>query len=217
VTPAVSSRLAPALAAALVLAAGCGFNARKTSIGYFLDAQALAASVHSATLLPLKNETGYPSITDGMTGALFQAVQGRQMFHLVVAGDGGGDRDPAPGATDVRGDFALKELARMRQAFGTDAVLVGAINQFHPYPRMKIGLYLRLVDLRDSRVLWAVDHVWDATDQETQRRIAYYFAEHKGEGYDPLNWQLTTVSPAVFQQFIAFEVASTLPGRSRPN
>ena len=73
-----------------------------------------------------------------------------------------------------------------------------------------------MVDLRDSRVLWAVDHVWDATDQETQRRIAHYFTEHKGEGYDPLNWQLTTVSPAVFQQFIAFEVASTLPDRSRP-
>jgi hypothetical protein len=144
-----------------------------------------------------------------MTSALFQAVQARQLFHLQVLPPA----DPATGEPllDGRRDFTLNDLSRLRQTLGCDAVLVGAASEFQQYPRMRIGLYLRLVDLRDSRVLWAVDHVWDTTDQATQKRIEHYFSQQKGQGFEPLEWRLTTISPGFFQQFVAFETAQTLP------
>jgi hypothetical protein len=205
----IAAALALGMAALLP---GCWKDKRHESpVGYYLDAPALLSSVRSAVFIPLKNETSYPPAADGMTAALVPAIQGKQLFHVEVLPV----RDPATeGAVfDGRRPFTLKELAHLRQTLGCDAVLVGAVSQFQAYPRMRIALYLKLLDLRDSRVLWAVEHTWDATDQETQERLEHYFAKEKANEYEPVQWRLGLVSPAVFQQFVAQEAAETLPHR----
>ncbi|MBM4019089.1 MAG: hypothetical protein FJ288_12300 [Planctomycetes bacterium] len=203
-----------AAAAILLAAEGCRPLAERSKVGFYLDAPALASGVRQAALVPLKNETNYLPLADTMTSALLEAVQARQLFHVEVVRV----LDPATeGAVlDGRRELTLKELAHLRQTLRCDAVLLGTVNQFQPYPRMRIGLYLRLLDLRDSRVLWAVDHTWDATDQETQERIARYFYKERGGNYEPLGWQLATFSPAALAQFVAHEAAATLPPKTQP-
>lgn len=182
---------------------------QRPAVAYYLDAQALPGRVHRAVLIPLGNETQYPTAEDGMTAALYQAIQGRRLFHVDVSATSDPTLEGVP--MDGRRPFSLKELARLRQSLGCDAVLVGAMRQFRPHPHIQVGLYLRLLDLRDSRVIWAVDHVWDATDQATQKRVEAYFRTQKGSGYDPVQWELTMLSPAAFEEFVAYEVARTLP------
>ena len=208
-------RIAMALGmVAATLAAGCHRETARAKVGAFVDSQGILSRVHSVAFMPLRNETNYLAVVDAATASVFQAVQARQLFHIEVvpaADPAAADPTPAGG----RRVFTLKELARLRQAFGCDAILVGAVNQFHPYPQMRMGIYLRLIDLRDGSVLWAVDHIWDATDQETQERMECYFSKERGEGYDPLQWRVTTVSPAAFRQFVAYEVADTLPKKPK--
>jgi hypothetical protein len=152
----------------------------------------------------MTSDTAYPAVAEGMTTALFQALQAKQLFHVTLASA------PDAGSLDLQKPFSLKDLARLRQATGADAVLVGTVRSFDPYPRMHLGLYLRLLDLRDSRVIWAVDHLWDATDKATQKRMEKYFSEQSGDRWEPLQWRLATIGPAVMQQFAAYEAVATL-------
>jgi hypothetical protein len=184
--------------------AGCLHKDAVSPVGHYLDAGALQGHVQRVALLPLAGETAYPAVAEGMTTALLQAIQARQLFHVTLS--------PATEScqVDLQRPFSLKDLARLRQATGADAVIVGAVKSFDPYPRMHLGLNVRLLDLRDSRVIWAVDHLWDATDKATQKRMEEYFREQCGERWEPLQWRLATVGPAVMQQFVAYEAAGTL-------
>jgi hypothetical protein len=92
-----------------------------------------------------------------------------------------------------------------------DAILVGAVTQFEPYPHMQGGLYLRLVDVRTGRLIWSVDHVWDTADEKVRKRIQAFFEHELGKTDDPLKWRLATVSTQAFDRFVAYEAAGTLP------
>jgi TolB-like protein len=196
-------------------ATGCNQQKRDESppgaaIPCYIDHDMLPGRVQSTSIIPLANDTTYPSVSDGMTTSLYAALLGRQLFNVTVV-------PPADASTEVGGadphrSLTLKDLARMRQALGSDVVLIGTVGHFQPYPRMQIGVSLRMVDLRDGRVIWAINHVWDSTDKATQQRIEKYFQRMRGKDYDPIEWRLATVSPATFQEFVAWEMATTLPG-----
>jgi len=211
----LSPRKAIATAALIltVLLAGCRPGAHNRVRHYVaLDA---IRSANRVVLLPLANQTDSPGIEEGLEAELLGAIQRRRLFQLQeVARE--------PGARQVlldpgRRTYTEQDLVAIRKASGADAVLIGLVNRWQPYPRMQVGLYLRLVDLRSGRLLWAVDHVWDATNEHTQRRIATFFHREMGAGAEPFDWQLGTVSPRAFQKFVAWEVAGTLPRRvARP-
>ncbi|MCX5682445.1 MAG: hypothetical protein NT049_02015 [Planctomycetota bacterium] len=201
--PPIAKYGAAALIAGLAcILTGCFCNKAESPVRCFLDAQALGHA-QRVVLLPLASDTAYPAVAEGMTNALFQALQAKQLFHVTLAAE-------TDAALDFQKPFSLKDLARLRQATGADAVIVGTVRSFDPYPRMHLGLYVRLLDLRDSRVIWAVDHLWDATDKATQSRMEKYFSEQSGDRWEPLHWRLATVGPAVMQQFAAYEAVATL-------
>ena len=193
------------LLAALLLAGCAGEPGNR--LGYYVAPRRDLVRVHRVAMLPLANESDHPGTEHGLSEELFRAVQACRLFHVRPM-------EPATGALPTVGSdpFTLDDLARLRRALGTDAVLAGAVTRWQPYPRMQTGLYLRLVDLRSGKVLWAVDHVWDATDEHTQRRIRRFFRRRMGTGSDPFGWELGTVSPRAFQKFVAHEVVETLPG-----
>ena len=50
---------------------------------------------------------------------------------------------------DLDSRYTLEEIINLRETLQCDAVLLGTITEFRPYPHMIIGLRLRLLDLRD--------------------------------------------------------------------
>ena len=200
-----------ALVLAAVLLAGCT-GEPENRLGHYTAPRRDLVSVRRVAMLPLANESDHPGTEVGLSEELFRAVQACQLFHVWPLDP----QDPDAAALPAVGTqpLSLHDLARLRSALGTDAVLAGTVTRWQPYPRMQTGLYLRLVDLRTGEVLWAVDHVWDTTDEHTQRRISRFFRRRMGTGSDPFGWELGTVSPRAFQKFIAHEVAETLPCRT---
>lgn len=208
--------LAGVLVVALAALIGCVPKTPPRGIGCYLDRDALPGRVQRVLFVPLADDANCPSAADGMTRALYSALQDRQLFHIGMLAPADTPTDEP--AVDPRRALVMKDLLRMRQTSKGDAALLGTVNLFKPYPQMQIGVCLRLVDLRDGRVLWAIEHVWDATDRVTQERMEIYFHKQRGEDYDPLDWRLATVSPAAFQQFAAYEMAETLPdGAASPD
>lgn len=148
------------------------------------------------------------------TEALAHALQARQLFHVdVVDLHDPLCRDLPLARPDA---LTLAELSMIRRALGCDAVLFGRLYDVDTFPHMRMGLYLRLIDLKDGRLVWGVDHVWDSADRALARRVRRYFACEVRDGFDPAGHEIVFTSPRAFRRFVAYETAATLPSRRPP-
>ena len=98
----------------------------------------------------------------------------------------------------------------MRCKLKCNAILIGTVNIYQPYPHMSIGLELRLLDLADGQLLWALEQIWDTTDKTTEQRIGNYSQAEMRSGFAELQEQLVVVSSLRFVKFVAYEIAETL-------
>ena len=93
---------------------------------------------------------------------------------------------------------------------GVDAVLIGTVTSYTPYPHMAMGLQLKLIDLRDGQLAWAFEQVWDTADKNTEQQIKKYFERELRQGFSPLGEQLAMLSPINFVRFVTYDVAEAL-------
>lgn len=185
---------------------GCG--PQRPNIDYYLSSRADLQRIRRVVFVDLSQESSFPAISDDMSEALFQALQGGNFFHIDrIARDDPHCRDLP---LDARQAFTVKDLAAMREAFGCDALLFGRVSHFRSYPRMQIGLFLRLLDLKEGKLVWGVENIWDTTDKTIENRAKEFYEKQMRSGYEPAEWSLLMKSPKAFQKFVAFEVAGTL-------
>jgi hypothetical protein len=179
-----------------------------TQMNFYRGPRSDVRRIRRVCFVQLAENTGYPHIARRMTESLRQALQERGMFHVdVVPADHPDLRD-----LDMtkREPYTLRELAKMREDLRCDAILFGQITHFEPYPSQQIGLYLRLIDLKDGRLVWAIDDVWDTTERETVARIRRYFFLNMRETYQPMGDELAIMGTEAFQKFVSSEVTETL-------
>ncbi|HEC04182.1 MAG TPA: hypothetical protein ENI81_11670 [Phycisphaerales bacterium] len=202
------------LAAMLVLMAvvllGC--DSRKAAAPapdyYYLDPHRKLTTLGRVAIVELENDSSYPEISTDITGSLFRALQKRQVFGLTIIRRD----DPEWRSLQLEGEstYSLEQILAIRQTLKCDGVLLGTVTEYRPYPHMAVGLRLKLLDMRDGRLLWALEQVWDSADRTTKERTKEYFKTEKGSGFEPLNEQLAVVSPIEFLKFVSYEVGATL-------
>jgi len=190
---------------------------------YYLDYQKKLAYVGRVAIVELENKSSYPQVCLDVTEELFRALQKKQLFSLSIVRQ----TDPIwkslqrnwfPSAVRETGAFgeplakSPQELSNLRKKLKCNAVLLGTITQYRPHPNLVLGLRLKLIDLRDGRLLWALEQVWDADDKTTERLIKHYHAGTMRSGLSSLDQQLITISSLRFIKFVAYEVARTLTG-----
>jgi len=196
-----------------VLLSGCSFySASAPAVEYYyLNPDKDFSTIGRVAIVELDNDSSYPQIAADVTEVLFQALQKKQIFGLTVV------RQNAPAwrslQLDLNSTYTLAELFAIRKTLKCDAVLIGTVTGYRPYPHMAIGLRLKLVDLADGQLLWALEEIWDTADKTTQRRIKNYFRREMRAGFAPLSEQLTVVSSLSFIKFVVYEVAETLQPR----
>jgi hypothetical protein len=165
------------------------------------------ATVGRVVLVELDNDSTYPNISVDVTEALFKELQKKQLFGVKVARQT--DPEWRSLQSDADGPYTLEQLDAMRKGLGSKAILVGRVTSYRPYPHMTIGLRLRLVDLTDGQLLWALEQIWDAADKATEKRIRDYFQARIRTGFAPLRERLAAVSSVEFIKFVSYEVAET--------
>jgi len=170
------------------------------------------ARLNRVVFVELDDASGHAGVARETTRALHESIQARRLFHVdVVWRDEPVCRDVP---LDKREAFTLRDLAAIRQELRCDALLFGKITSFLPYPRMQMGLYLRLLDLKEGKLVWGLDHIWDMTDRVVERRAENFFKEHMRDLYGPANSSVLLMSPAAFQRFVAYEASRTLSPQS---
>jgi hypothetical protein len=175
---------------------------------YYLNREKDPAAIGRVAIIELDNYSSYPQIARDVTEALFQALQKKQVFGLTTIHQ----QEPAWRSLQTKPDstYTLDQLAAMRRTLKCSAIMTGTITQYQPYPHMVIGLRLKLLDLTDGQLVWALEQVWDSGDKATEYRIKDYFEHQKRSGFAPLREQLAVISPLEFIKFATYEVAETL-------
>ncbi len=165
-------------------------------------------TIGRVAIVEMDNDSGSPAVSADVTEAIFLALQKKQVFSLIVVHKD----DPAWRSLGIEPDavHSLEQLSAIRESLKCNAVVVGAVTQYEPYPHMAIGLRIRLLDLSNGQLIWAVEQVWDSSDKTTKSRIKNYFQSQIPSGVESLREQMTIVSPLEFIRFVAFEVAETL-------
>jgi hypothetical protein len=198
----------------LVVLCGCGSSSSGTMAdSYYLNTYEDLRELGRVTLVELDNMSDYPEISGNMTRALFLELQKKQVFSVVTVNRD----DPAWQALQENLDSlqAMQTLLLIREKSKSNGLLVGTITEYRPYPRLAIGLRLKLLDLTDGQLLWGVEQVWDSTDRNVQKRVQTYFRKERRSGSSPLPEELVGVSSLEFARFAAYEIAQTLDGRKK--
>ena len=174
---------------------------------YYINPNKSLSTIGRVAIIELDNNSSYPAVSNDVVEKLYQALQKKQVFGLTVVHQS--DSLWRSLQLDLNSQYTLDQISEIRETLKCDAVLLGTITEFRPYPHMIIGLRLKLLDLRDGQLLWALEQVWDSADKTTQYRIKDYFRSHKRSGYGPLQEQLASVSSLEFIKFVSYEVAET--------
>jgi len=213
--PAPRACLTTALVATALAVGACqpARQAVRADVNCHLPSPQDVAKLHRVVFVELDDASGHPGVARSATSALYKGIQARRLFHVdIIWRDDPVCRDVP---FDKREAFTLEDLTRIRQALRCDALLFGKITNFLPYPRMQVGLYLRLLDLKQGKLLWAVDHIWDMTDRTVEARAQDFYENRMRDLYGPTASGVLLMSPAAFHRFVAFEVSQTLAPQSK--
>jgi hypothetical protein len=192
-----------------VILSGCRTHSASAPLSdyYYLNPNNKLPTIGRVAIVELQNDSSYPQVSADVTQALYQALQKRQVFGLTIIRQ----HDPSWRSLQLERDssYTLKQLMAIREALKCDGLLLGTVTEYRPYPHMAMGLRMKLLDLRDGQLQWALEQVWDSSDKTTEKRIKSYFKSEKRAGFAPLHEGLAAVSPIEFLKFISYEVAGT--------
>lgn len=180
---------------------------------FYLNPYADISGVGKVVVFELDNRTNYPALSGTLTNELSQALRKKHIFTLSTLHH----TDPKWRNLDldVSNSYSLEELASIRQQLKADAVLFGSLTRYDPFPHMLMSLHLKLVDLRNGKLLWAMEQVWDTSDKRLEQRMKRYYKDQVRSGYEPIDWELLITSPRNFNRFVVYEVSQTLPDVNR--
>ena len=176
---------------------------------YYLNSAKNLKQIGRVTLVELTSHSPVHHISLDVTESIFQELEKKQIFGLTKVWQD----DPVWRSLQLDTDmsYTLEEIGQIQKHLKSEAMLVGVITGFEPYPHMTLGLRLQLIDLSDGQLIWAMEQIWDSTDKVTRDRIeAYYNPKRLLENDENLSGQLGSVSSLKFFKFVSHEIAQTV-------
>ncbi len=178
---------------------------------YYINPGSDFASIARVTIFELDNHTDYPSLSGDIASAINRELQKKHLFNTSVL------QQSSSEWIDLElddADYSNEEMSSIGEQLNTDAIIIGSISEYRPYPQMLVSLNLRMLDLRSGQIVWGTEQLWDSTDNNLARRMKVYYRDHMRTGYEPIDWELLYTSPRAFNRFVAYEVAQTFPRAS---
>jgi len=174
---------------------------------YYFNPSCDFSQIGQVVLVEPDNESSYVEVPADLTEAIFQELQKNQLFSLRIVEQ----TDTQWQNLDIAIDSAwsLDELFTMQRNFNSDAVIVGTITKYRPFPHLSIGLRLRMVNLSSGELIWGLEQVWDTSNSQTMKRIDHFFKNELRSDYGPLDSKMASVSSLSFFKFVAYEIAQT--------
>lgn len=198
----------------LFLFQGCnnGSSTMPNAIHYYLDPGKSLSQTGRVAIIELENQSNYPDISYDITSSLHRSLQKTQIFGIsVISKENSIWSDLQINANDK---YTLEQLSEIREKINCNAILTGTVTQYTPYPHTIVALNLKLTDLRDGKLIWAMEQIFDTSDKTTEARIEKYLQSQNNTKTNTLDSKLITISPVKFIDFVTYEIASTMLERN---
>jgi hypothetical protein len=191
--------------------AGCAFDFPGQSAAtkcYYKNPDKKITSIGRVAIVELSNESAYPHISADISETLYNQLQKKQVVGISAVHK----NDPAWKALQLPPSppYDLEQLANIRNTLKCDAILIGTVTEYKPYPLMVIGLRIKILDLSDGQLIWGYEQIWDTADKTCEQRAEKYYKSEKNTDYGTLRKKLVSASSIEFLKFVSFEVAQTL-------
>ncbi len=177
---------------------------------FYLDKTADFSSVGRVAILELENQSvSQAELPRVLTQELSDGIGKKHLFSVQIIYKG--DTEWQSLELNRIKSFSLQDWAAVRKQLKADALIFGTITRYRSYPQFLVALNIKMVDLRDGKLLWAIEDVWDSTDKNTELRIKEFYETQMRTGYQPMEWQVVLNSPKAFHKYVIYEVTRTLP------
>lgn len=177
----------------------------------------LPAGIRRIALLPLSSSTDGAELAFGLE-SMRPVIQGafasaRQFEMVIVSGD---ELRLLTGRANWSADDRLPAdfLDKLREKLAVDAVLFCSLTAYRAYEPLAIGWRIKLVDIDEPRILWAVDELFDARMPEVAAGAVRFAERHPDTGSSLQDSRSILVSARRFGHYAATELVRTMPGRS---
>lgn len=211
----------PAALGAAVLFAGCASVRQQWDVPTgpafqptnFTSTGPIPVSVRRVAVLPLYSDSWDGPALQPIEASFISELQKFERFEVI-----------AVGRTQMREEFGAESvvsaaalpadvLARLRAAFGADAILFQDLTHYAPYQPLSIGVRAKLVSAVDGTVLWSFDTLFDGA-QPSVAVAAFDYTMSQGRAVHPLeNSSGIMQSPSRFAKYVAHAMFGTLPPR----
>jgi hypothetical protein len=192
----------------LILVPGCVTTEQVGSnSSFYVDKDSISNNIAQTALVELVNETKYPGISPKITRQLYKELQKQQLFSITVI-----DKENPEWRRlqlEDKPSYTIRELSRIYKSLNYDALIFGKITEYKPYPHLMLGIKLKMVDLKNAKLLWGFEQIWDSEDKSTEYRIREYLKDRIAGQSRGLQDELVTVSSQKFLKFTAYETANT--------
>jgi hypothetical protein len=194
-----------------LLTTGCSYDflaSAEPAKCYYVNPGKKISSIGRVAIVELQNESLYPQISAEVSEALYNQLQKKQVVGLSVIHKS----DPQWKVLQLPPlpPYDLQQLSDIRKSLKCDAILVGTVTEYKPYPHLAVGLRLKMIDLSDGQLVWGYEQVWDSADRFCQQKAEEYYRSEKSTDFRLLRKTLVTASSIEFLKFVSFEVSQTL-------
>ena len=111
----------------------------------------------------------------------------------------------------VRGRYESAMVIDLARRFRFDAVLVGTVVDCQVFSPQRLSVQVDLVATETGGTIWSSAVQLDATSPRVREALeAYYRSSDAVETEDGQGWELALLSPRLFAQFAAWQVAKML-------
>jgi hypothetical protein len=204
--------MAAVIVTGVVFVLGCSVVQPKAvppSGHFYLDKTADFSSIGRVIVAELENGNSSPSLGKTLTQALTDGLDKKHLFTVYSVYRL--DSEWISLNFDQLKLFTPQDMANVRKLLKADALIFGTVKRYRSYPQLLVALNLKMIDLRDGHLIWALEDVWDSTDKNIELRIKEFYENQMRTGYEPMNWQIVLNSPNAFYKYVVYEVMETLP------
>ena len=167
-------------------------------------------SLHRVGLVPLLGHTLDAEHTEALQGVFFSEFS-RQTHFEIVPLDWRDLEEVQQSDPYVRGHYRPETVIDLARRFRLDGVLVGTITNCQFYTPQQLSLQFELVATETGSAIWSASvHLDSSSERVVEAVHAYYQASEPTKTADGDGWELALLSPRLFAQFAAWQIASLL-------
>ena len=99
------------------------------------------------------------------------------------------------------------KLGEVGQMYNVQAVLQMTVDEFRPYPPLRMKVKALLIDANSGEKIWAFDHAFDTDDREAVNALRLWWNGRVAGGDVRNHFEASRVRPTVFTNFVFYTMA----------